>query len=303
MNVLAFLADTRNSQRITSRLEANGYQVIRAENERDAGNILGKNRIQLVILDFNIVATSFTAKIRQLDSGDYIYTIGLIADTEREKEISADQSIGKADEYLVKPVEPDELLSRLGVVDRYIKILSNIRTSQGINEPIRDVQTGTYTRSTILELLQAEVNRSYRTHNKFVLALLSIDNATNIQKNYGKEIYSKTLLQIALKLWASVRAYDLIGRWGEHSFMIMLPETTMSSAVIVAERIRKNISNVPMNTSENGLLKLSASLGAVLCGQQDFASMDELITAAEKVLEKANQAGGNQIVYSWDNGI
>lgn len=295
MRILSLLADTLDAQRFVERLEFDGYQIVQATDADVAYSLLKDDQFQAAILDYDVADRSLINSIRQLDLDEYIYIFGLISN--RETEHIDDLVDDQADEYIIKPVEPDELIARLVVVDRYINILSDIRARHRYIEPIRDDVTGTFSRTTILELLETEINRSHRTLKPFALGLLELDDSNRLQSEFEPDFYNRIMIQVALKIWASVRAYDLIGRWEDNRFLILLPETAISGASVVAERIRKNIGNVPLRTPDGGQLPIGASLGFVLCGQQEFISMQDLLQSATGALEKATDAGGNQVVY------
>ncbi|MBC8497299.1 MAG: diguanylate cyclase [Anaerolineales bacterium] len=298
MKVLTLMADTPDFQRFVKRLASDGYQVVQANNHDEACEYLQNGQIQAAVLDFDIASAELVRRIRDVGAPDYIYVFGLLSAAGTG---ATNKKSGLlADEYIFKPMEPDELIARLVIVDRYIKTLTDIRAKQKYPEPIRDAVTGTFSQSTIHELLTTEVSRSRRTRKKFVLAVLALDGASNIRVKHNRDSLNKALSQVALKIWASVRAYDLIGRWGKTGFMLLLPETTLSGATVVAERIRQNVSSVPLGLPDEIQLQLSASMGFVQASSRDFISVDDLITEAENSLAKAEQVGGNHIVFAWD---
>ncbi len=299
MKVLTLIADSQDFQRFIKRLVQEGYQVVQANNQDEAFGYLRSDQVQSAVIDFDIASAELVRRIREVGISDYIYVFGLLSpDTSQ----LIDRKSGYlADEYLTKPIEPDELIARLVVVNRYLKILTDIRAKQKFPEPIRDTVTGTFSQLTIHELLTTEVSRCRRTRKNFILAVLSLDDASNLHVDHGEVILNKALSHVALKIWASVRAYDLIGRWGECGFMLILPETTLSGATVVAERIHKNINGVPLQVSNDHQINLGASMGVIQARAQDFLPVDDLITEAENSLAKAEKAGGNHIVYSWDS--
>ncbi len=298
MNVLTLMADTPDFQHFADRLASDGYQVLRAHNLDEAYGHLQTDAIQAAVLDFDLASVDLVMRIRGVDTPEYIYVFGLVSTGAAQ---AASKKSGLlADEYITKPVEPDELIARLVVVERYLKTLIGIRAKQEFPEPIRDAVTGTFSQSIIHELLTTEVSRSGRTRKSFVLAVITLDDSEGILSAHGKVNFDKALSQVALKIWASVRAYDLIGRWGETGFMLLLPETTLSGATVVAERIRQKVSGVPLRLPDESHLELSISMGFVQASAQEFVSADDLITEAESSVAKAEQVGGNHIVFAWD---
>jgi len=295
MKVLSLLTGGPDIERLATKIEMAGYQIISVENQAQANGKLSGETYQVVIVDCSMVGDNFIKNVRALHTNEYVYIFGLTAD---DAASVRDHSINNADEYLQKPVEPDELIARLSVVDRYINILSTIRSRHETKEPLRDMITGTFSRTTIKELLSAEVNRYNRNKRSFLVALVKMNDAANIQDKYGEDIFQEILSQVALKIWACVRAYDLIGRWNEQSFMIMLPETTRTGASIVADRILKKINSVPVILNNGEKIELSASIGIVKSGPDELVSVNSLIESVERALTSAIDAGRNQVVIT-----
>jgi diguanylate cyclase (GGDEF)-like protein len=298
MVILSILAETGNSQRLIKRLELDGHQIFTTNNEQTFWDYLIENHAQAIVLDLAATSGEFVSKIRDFLSHRNIYILALVS-TPEVKEIEI-HPLNRADEYLLKPVEPDELGSRLLVLDRYLKTLSETRSQAEHQQPVRDALTGTFSHATMLHLFSAEADRSIRTRKAFVLLLLELDESGDILHRYGTDIFQMTIRQVAQKIWACLRAYDLIGRWNDQGFMVILPQTSISGAKIVAERIQKNIKNVPMIVAGEAPFKLCASMGLSKFDQSDNNSVEELLSLAKSALMTASQIGSNQVVYSWE---
>jgi diguanylate cyclase (GGDEF)-like protein len=298
MKVFLLMSPDQDSLRIVDRMSYEGYQVFQAHDQEQAYSIVGENQIQVAIIDVETSCQTFIENLRRIDTTNYIYIFAMIPEA---RELNRNEWIEiTADEYLFKPVEPDELIARLVVVNRYSQTLTDIRSKQNYTEPIRDPITGTFSRTAILELINTEMSRCKRFKKPFILALLEIDHAAEIQTNFGLEIYNRAMSQVGLKIWATVRAYDLIGRWADDRFILLLPETVISGALIVANRLQKNISRVPLSLPENGQLELSASISFVQCGKNKYSTREEIIESVETLLAKLDRETSNKTVYSQD---
>lgn len=296
MRILLLIEDNQECRRIVERLEFEGYQTTQAESEDEANKLLLKSDFQLVVIDYQLAGDDFVARLRGLENEDYLYVISLLPDSGQAPQ--REEATTLADEYLNKPVEPDELLARLVVVDRYLQTLTEIRSSTESSEPIRDSITGAFSKATILELISAEISRCRRFKKPFILALLELDQMQNLRDDYNADICQKAMSQVALKIWATVRAYDLFGRWSDDRFMLLLPETLLSGAAVVAERLKNNISSVPLSLPGSEQLVLTVSMSFVQCGQNDYSSRSEIIASVENMLAKIDKSSGNKTVYS-----
>ncbi len=288
MNVLALLNDHQQDERLISRLTMKGYRLLLADDTRQALDILREQAVHSVVLDVNNADRDFLARLRQLDGTEYIYVFALTAGKVLSPE---DQEfLGYVDEYLARPFEPDELIARLMVMERYLKTLVALRSDAEAREPIRDPVTGMFSQTAILELLETELERSRRSGRPFTLALFRLENVEAFRREGDDELLEKALAQFALKVWASVRAYDLIGCWGKNRFMLILPETTISDAAMVMERVRRNVQSVPVQVGDGRVLDLQISEGMVQSDPLDGGSSQSLLAVVEKALLRTRGA-------------
>lgn len=161
---------------------------------------------------------------------------------------------------------------------------------------ITDHLTGLRNRRYFEDKLKEEVERSRRFQHSASLIMLDIDDF---------KIYNDTLGHVqgddALRITAgcinrSVRSIDLVCRYGGEEFAIVLPQTPVESATIVAERIRREIEHYPY--PEEGVLPrgtLSASLGLAAFAA-DAADPEELLQKADQALYWAKSEGKNRVV-------
>jgi len=298
MKILTLIGDDQQYDRFARRLVLSGYQSIPADSGEEAGRYVQRENISVVVVDCDRGGLDLLRELRCLQVDEYVYIFALVSpdiDPSKYAELAM-----LADEYIAKPVEPDELLARLSVVDRYLKTLLSLRTRAQKQEPIRDDLTGAFTAGTFLELLNTEWNRSQRTSKPFALALAVVDQLADEQYSNIPSLKEKALTQVALKIWASVRSYDLIGRWSEQGFALLLPETSLDGASVVADRIRQNVAGVPLHLPSQPPLSLTISMGFVQNSPDKALTAKQLLANAQDALERARVAGGNHIVFSWE---
>ena|SRR5437016_3744837 len=92
----------------------------------------------------------------------------------------------------------------------------------------------------------------------------------------------------------SLRTPDVLARFGGDEFVIVLPRTCASDAVVVAERLRQSIGSRAFRTSWGEQIKATVSVG-VACSPEDGCTADELFREADRALYRAKQSGRNQI--------
>jgi diguanylate cyclase (GGDEF)-like protein/PAS domain S-box-containing protein len=150
---------------------------------------------------------------------------------------------------------------------------------------VTDALTGLGNYRRLLDVLQAEIERSGRTGRPFAILLLDLDGLKKINDRYGHLVGSQALCRVADVLRVFGRSIDTAARYGGDEFAVILPEiTTPAAARQVASRVRSRL-------GQDGLEpRLSASLGVAVC-PQDGETVEALLRAADRELY-AMKCGG-----------
>jgi diguanylate cyclase (GGDEF)-like protein len=163
-----------------------------------------------------------------------------------------------------------------------------------INElATRDDLTGTHNRRYLLELIESECHRRKRSGRPFCVCLLDIDFFKRINDTYGHSAGDTVLREFALAVQRHIRVSDSFGRYGGEEFLLMLPETSLDEATMLAERIRVCIEGLrfPEVAAE---LFLSVSTGIAQFNADE--SIDRTIARADEALYRAKSNGRNRVV-------
>ncbi|MBO8170224.1 MAG: diguanylate cyclase [Thermoanaerobacteraceae bacterium] len=158
---------------------------------------------------------------------------------------------------------------------------------------IRDALTGLYNRREFQRRLKEEVERTRRHGGSFSLLMLDADHFKTINDTYGHQVGDEVLRVMATLICREVRPVDQVARYGGEEFAIILPETSASGALVLAERIRNVIANQAITVSQGQVLNLTVSIG-VAAFPEDARSEEELIDAADQALYAAKHAGRNR---------
>lgn len=154
---------------------------------------------------------------------------------------------------------------------------------------ITDRLTGLFNRHKTDDVLENEIQRSSRFDSPFSLILIDIDNFKLVNDNYGHQIGDKVLIETANLLVDSIRNTDILGRWGGEEFLIIVPETQLEGALLVAETIRLKIEKHKFPKINS----LTISLGVSSYKKEDTVS--DLISRADSALYLSKENGKNQI--------
>ncbi|MFC1733436.1 GGDEF domain-containing protein, partial [candidate division KSB1 bacterium] len=141
--------------------------------------------------------------------------------------------------------------------------------------------------------LSEEIERSLRYKLKFSLLMLDLDHFKNVNDTYGHLAGDLVLKKVAEEIKLSTRAIDFIARYGGEEFAVILIESDIEDALVIAGRIRKNIESLKM-TYNDEIVSITISIGGV-----EFRGSpripQELIERADKALYKAKMNGRNRI--------
>jgi diguanylate cyclase (GGDEF)-like protein len=166
-------------------------------------------------------------------------------------------------------------------------------TSERLEEAAHtDLLTGLSNRRDILERLQGELTRSQRTRKRFSVLIADIDHFKVVNDTHGHLVGDRVLADVADRLRMSLRASDVCARWGGEEFLVLLPNTDLPRAAILAERLRQSI-NVHPFTGHGYSLALTISLGGTTWqGEHD---LDSLMQRADTMLYEAKVQGRDRV--------
>ena len=149
-----------------------------------------------------------------------------------------------------------------------------------------DALTNLYNRNKFNDIFQKELRRDIRYKNELTVLLLDLDDFSKINQKYSYEEGNKLLIKVSDILLKQLREHDILARWGGEEFIILLPQTNIQGAIIVAQKINKKILDIKE-------FKISSSIGLSSYFKDDTADM--FINKATNALNTAKQNGKNRI--------
>jgi diguanylate cyclase (GGDEF)-like protein len=157
-----------------------------------------------------------------------------------------------------------------------------------------DSLTGINNRLSFNNLAVKEVERSWRYGRPLAIILMDIDSLHLINESNGHEAGDDVLRVLARICSNGLRRVDILGRYQQDEFILLLPETDLKNASDVAERLRLQVATTPI-TTDKGSAAITVSMGvAGLEGRQEI-DLQTLLDRAEKALFDAKQAGRNRV--------
>jgi diguanylate cyclase (GGDEF)-like protein len=159
----------------------------------------------------------------------------------------------------------------------------------------RDELTGVFNRRHFMELAKREFERVTRYPHPLSVILLDVDHFKRVNDTYGHSTGDQVLRLLATRCLHSLRDQDVLGRYGGEEFVILLPETDIAGAHLVAERLRLRVANAPLAT-QHGELMITISLGVAGRVPVEAMTLPIVLERADAALYQAKRAGRNQVV-------
>jgi len=302
-NLPILIVDDNRLQRsvLEANLKAAGYQVVAAENGKEALEIFRKGHYPILMTDWIMPEMSgleLCRAIRSEESGRYTYII-ILTSLDSKNDIIAGLEAG-ADEYLVKPAHQAELTARLKTARRILD-LENAR-NRYIEEikslSLIDPPTGIFNRCYMDEHISQEIKRAYRYERSLSLILVGVNRFSETVAEFGHFSGDVLLKRTAECLNDSVRKdVDWIARYGADAFMVVLPETDTAGALIVAKRLRLRIAAMVVKMYDKEL-RITACFGVAgfTASQQKQGFTTEIfLDKVDHCLCQAKEDGGETI--------
>ncbi len=164
-----------------------------------------------------------------------------------------------------------------------------------------DALTGLNNRRQFEIRLNQEVANSKRNNTPMCCMMLDVDYFKKVNDTYGHAAGDCVLKDVAQIIKNEIREYDIACRYGGEEFFIILPQTQIKEASLVAQRLRKVIEEADIDISGSGAknitnIKITVSIG--VCAYNSNMSADETVQKADKALYKAKTTGRNRVIIA-----
>ena len=170
--------------------------------------------------------------------------------------------------------------------------LENLRLAQNVEKlAVTDDLTQVYNYRFLKSALRREIKRAGRYHQDLSLLMIDVDNLKNYNDHHGHLRGSFLLREMAGLFTAHVRSWDLVAKYGGDEFTVILPQTDLTGARTVAERLRMAVEEHTFPLARRGQITVSIGLSAF---PDDGQTTSALIETADRALYLAKQRGRNQ---------
>lgn len=303
------------------------FRILCAGSGADGLKLLAETPLVAVILSDQqmpgMKGTEFLARSREI-APDAIRVL-LTGYSDNESTVAAINE-GGATHYIVKqkPWEDAELLQTVQecvweyhqlMKDRHLheiisqkndelrKLLSQLAQQNSELERLSstDALTGLTNRRRFLESLENELIRIDRYGGSLSLIMFDIDHFKKVNDTWGHAVGDAVLCEIACDSLRFLRRADIAARYGGEEFIILLPETDLPGAALIADRLRQLVADTVIALDQGPPISVTISIG--VASLRPYESGDELLIRADKAMYQAKNSGRNRVELANPGGL
>ncbi len=197
-------------------------------------------------------------------------------------------------DFISAPVNKDELLIRVKALLKVKELKDNIGLVSTTDE-----LTGLHNRKYLHERLDSEISRARRYQTQISCLLFDIDFFKVVNDMYGYDWGDVLLRSLSDKLKQLIRKEDVLTRYGDEEFLVLLPNTSEDNAFLFAERFRRDIEKmefIPAGEEERHPITISGGISTYPCLPNVEEDANTVIRYAEHALYNAKKRGKNKII-------
>jgi diguanylate cyclase (GGDEF)-like protein len=297
MDVLIADDDAGTRLLVTAAVEQLGHRCTVAEDGTEAWRRYRDELPDVVITDWQMPGMDGTAlakAIRSHGGSPYAYVVVL---TGAADETAARMSMeAGADDLLLKPLDVAQLERKLIAAARVTALHRRLH-----DEARNDAQTGLGNRLRLAEDLDALCGRVARYGHSYSVALLDIDDFKGFNDGAGHLAGDDVLRSVARALAQQIRTGDTLYRYGGEEFLVLLPEQSIESAALAAERLRAAVEALALPHPAGGVVTVSGGVAAL---SEPGCRPDQLFELADKALYRAKERGRNRVeAYDGEDAV
>ena len=291
--------DTETNVDVLVELLSDQYEIVVALDGETALEILEDQKVDIVLLDIMMPKMDGYEVCQKIKENEKIKDVPIIFITAKMDEESIEKAyeVGGMD-YITKPFRPKELFARIKTQVQLKTLIHDLEVSKqrlkrlSETDPMTELCNRRYFNSaskTILELAK-------RDRSELSLVMLDIDKFKKINDAYGHGIGDEVIISLSNILLDETRKSDLACRFGGEEFILLLPETSIEGASVIAEKIRRSVEDFSLTLENGSQVKLTISLGLSSLDFERDDSIEDIIKRADTALYKAKETGRNKVI-------
>lgn len=294
-NILVVDDEQSHALLLTELLKKAGYIVATANDGFKALAACKVRTPDLIVLDLHMPLMGGIEVLNRLRAEEKTRTVPLIFignKNQANPKLTGEEAT--EEDILLKPFEPNELLSRIKTALKQKELLEQLREKEGqlkelsMTDPVTSLKSSRF----LQEFLTTAIKQSRRYRVPLSILVLELDRGKELENELGQSGSIELLSQVGQHVSKQLRDSDIVARTGPFELTIVLTVTDNKGAIEVAERLRDQIRKASF-PYQNRAIKVTASLG--LC--QFSENMDDrgtvILSHAHAALSQAQANGGD----------
>jgi diguanylate cyclase (GGDEF)-like protein len=245
----------------------------------------------LILLDMHMPGCNgmeLAQAIRQIDTCLSIPIIFLSSETDIDAQFDARRMGG--DEFLIKPIKPDHLISTVTVRAERMKIIRSFM--------VRDSMTGLFNHTTTKEYLDFHIEQAKRQGENVCFAMIDLDHFKDVNDSYSHQSGDRVLMALTRLLRQRLRPTDVVGRFGGEEFAVILPGCSIQEAGALLQQILESFAAINFPAGDE---YFTATFSCGIASLDRYNNAEKIYKAADEALYVAKQEGRNRVV-AWTEG-
>ena len=301
-NILA-IEDREIYARNIQRTLAEHHTVTMTASAEDCMTHARAGGLDLIIISLALQDTDglrLCTQFRSMEETRQVPLLILVEDTPEEMERLVKALDLGVNDYLIRPVDQNELKARCATQIRRKRYEDHLRASyhMSMELAVTDSLTGLYNRRYLQTHLDNLIERARREGKPISLMMMDLDHFKDVNDTHGHSAGDAVLREFALRVQRCIRGMDLAARHGGEEFVVVMPDTDLELASGVGERLREMVAESPMRYHPENLdIPVTVSIG-VAGIEGAGGGADDLLRLADEALYDAKHKGRNRVVIS-----
>jgi two-component system, cell cycle response regulator len=304
MRILIAEDDATSRLIIETMVKQLGHEYVSTANGEQAWQLYQCSDIDVVISDRSMPGMNgleFCRRVRARPGDKYTYFIFVTSFGDKRRVTDANEA--GADDYLVKPVDTDQLATRLVVAERITRLHERLASQQSqlqllnrrlYDQARTDALTRLFNRLKLREDLDLLAGQDSQHAAQCCALMFDIDHFKAYNDTYGHFAGDQILTGVASILQHNLRQTDRGYRFGGEEFLLILEKTALQQACLTAELCRKAVQNlkIPHTASPGNIVTISAGVAQWLQGEE---TVNAWLKKADSALYQAKNLGRNRV--------
>lgn len=281
--------------RLRKLLNAQLIKTFETDNPNNVLDIINLNKdIKILFVDNELYGINGIQLIEQVRFNKTKEDLIIVSVNSSEKNLSSQFLKFGANDYMNNNFTKEEFNSR---INNLIENFENIEKMK--NFAYKDFLTGLYNRRYFFEEVEKFLDNSKNFRNDFSITMIDIDNFKKVNDTFGHDMGDEVIKSVSKILKDNTKNSDILSRFGGEEFCLLLKNINEENNLSLLEKIRKQIEENLIYTSNNLEIKYTVSIGTVsVKDNKSFSSINELIKESDENLYHSKTNGKNQITNS-----